>query len=77
MTGLSDRSARKSTVRAAPTVRQTKQRALQQGCSLKQLIAQFIRLGLHCDPSADNHVSSELVSRDAADPAATAARLAG
>lgn len=61
----------------APTVRQTKQRALQQGCSLKQLIAQFIRLGLHCDPSADNHVSSELVSRDAADPAATAARLAG
>jgi hypothetical protein len=77
MTGLSDRSARKSTVRVAPTVRQTKQRALQQGCSLKQLIAQFIRLGLHCDPSADNHVSSELVSRDAADPAATAARLAG
>lgn len=61
----------------APTVRQTKQRALQQGCSLKQLIAPFIRLGLHCDPSADNHVSSELVSRDAADPAATAARLAG
>jgi hypothetical protein len=77
MAGLSDRSARKSTVRVAPTVRQTKQRALQQGCSLKQLIAPFIRLGLPCDPSADNHVSSELVSRDAADPAATAARLAG
>jgi hypothetical protein len=31
------------------------------------------RGGVGCD----NHVSSELVSRDAADPAATAARLAG
>jgi hypothetical protein len=29
------------------------------------------------DPSAGNPFSSELVSRDAADPAATAARLAG
>jgi hypothetical protein len=77
MTGLSDRSARKSTVRVAPTVRQTKQRALQQGCSLKQLVAPFIRSGLHGDPSASNPFSNELVSRDAADPAATAARLAG
>ena len=77
MTGLPDRSARKSTVRVAPTVRQAKQRALQQGCSIKQLVAQFIRLGLHGDPYAGNPFSSELVSRDAADPAATAARLAG
>ena len=61
----------------APTVRQTKQRALQQGCSLKQLVAEFIRLGLHGDPSAGNPFSRELVSRDGADPAATAARLAG
>jgi hypothetical protein len=61
----------------APTVRQTKQQALQQGCSLNQLLAQFIRLGLHGDPSAGNPFSSELDSRDAADPAATAARLAG
>jgi len=53
------------------------QRALQQGCSLKQLVAQFIRLGLHGEPSAGNPFSSELVSRDAADPAATAAPLAG
>jgi hypothetical protein len=29
------------------------------------------------DPSVGNPFSSELVSRDAADPAATAARLAG
>ena len=61
----------------APTVRQAKHRALQQGCSLKQLVAEFIRLGLHGDPSAGNPFSRELVSRDAADPAATAARLAG
>jgi len=61
----------------APTVRQTKQRALQQGCSLKQLVAPFIRLGLHGDPSASNPFSRKLVSRDAADPAATSARLAG
>ncbi len=61
----------------APTVHQAKQRALQQGCSLKQLVAQFIRLGLHGDPSAGNPFSRELDSRDAADPAATAARLAG
>ena len=77
MAGLPDRSARKSTVRVAPTVHQAKQRALQQGCSLKQLVAQFIRLGLHGDPSAGNPFSRELDSRDAADPAATAARLAG
>jgi hypothetical protein len=61
----------------APTVHQAKQQALLQGCSIKQLVAQFIRLGLHGDPSAGNPFSSELVSRDAADPAATAARLAG
>jgi len=61
----------------APTVRQAKQQPLQQGCSLKQLVAQFILLGLHGDPSAGTPFSSELVSRDAADPAATAARLAG
>ena len=61
----------------APTVRQAKQRALQQSCSIKQLVAEFIRLDLHGDPSAGNPFSSELVSRDAADPAATAARLAG
>ena len=71
-----------STVRVAPTVRQAKQRALQQGCSIKQLVAPFIRLGLHGDPSDGNPFSSELVSRelvssDEADPAATAARLAG
>jgi hypothetical protein len=61
MAGLSDRSARKFTVRVAPTVHQAKQQALQQGCSLKQLVAQFIRLGLHGDPSAGNSFSSELV----------------
>ena len=61
----------------APTVRQAKQQPLQQGCSIKQLVAQFIRLGLHGDPSAGNPFSRELDSRDAADPAATAARLAG
>jgi len=77
MAGLSDRSARKSTVRVAPTVRKTKQRALQQGCSIKQLVAPFILLGRYGDPSAGNPFSSELDSRDAADPAATAARLAG
>ena len=45
-------------------VRQAKQRALQQGCSLKQLVAEFIRLGLHGDPSASTPFSSEVVSRD-------------
>ena len=45
-------------------VRQAKQRALQQGCSLKQLVAEFIRLGLHGDPSAGTPFSSEVVSRD-------------
>lgn len=45
-------------------VRQAKQRALQQGCSLKELVAEFIRLGLHGDPSAGTSFSSEVVSRD-------------
>jgi len=45
-------------------VRQAKQRALQQGCSLKQLVAEFIRLGLHGDPSANTPFSSEVVRRD-------------
>ena len=45
-------------------VRQAKQRALQQGCSLKQLVAEFIRLGLHGNPSASTPFRSEVVSRD-------------
>lgn len=46
-------------------VRQAKQRALQQGCSLKQLVAEFIRLGLHGDPSAGLPSGSEVVAMDA------------
>jgi hypothetical protein len=45
-------------------VRQAKQRALQQGCSLKDLVAEFIRLGLHGGPSPGASISSAVVSLD-------------
>ena len=45
-------------------VRQAKQRALQQGCSLKDLVAEFIRLGLHCGPTPSASISSTVVSLD-------------
>lgn len=45
-------------------VRQAKQRALQQGCSLKDLVAEFIRLGLLGDSSAAPLTSSGVVVRD-------------
>ncbi len=46
-------------------VQQAKLRALQQGCTLKDLIAEFIRLGLHGGPSTDKPCSSEVVTLDA------------
>lgn len=58
-------------------VRQAKQRALQQGCSLKQLVAQFIRLGLHGDPSAGTPCSSDVVTRDPQGLPVFRSRLAG
>jgi hypothetical protein len=45
-------------------VRQAKQRALQQGCSLKDLVAEFIRLGLHGDPAPSASSTSAVVSLD-------------
>lgn len=45
-------------------VRQAKQRALQQGCSLKDLVAEFIRLGLHGGLSAGTPSNSEVVVLD-------------
>lgn len=33
-------------------------------CSIKQLVAEFIRLGLHGDPSAGTHFNSEVVTLD-------------
>jgi hypothetical protein len=45
-------------------VRQAKQRALQQGCSLKDLVAEFIRLGLHGGPTPSASISSAVVSLD-------------
>ncbi len=46
-------------------VHQAKLRALQQGCTLKDLVAEFIRLGLHGGPSTDNPCGSEVVTLDA------------
>ena len=45
-------------------VRQAKQRALQQGCSLKDLVAEFIRLGLHGGHTPSASISSTVVSLD-------------
>ncbi|MEB3331863.1 MAG: hypothetical protein VKI83_05170 [Synechococcaceae cyanobacterium] len=45
-------------------VLQAKQRALQQGCSLKDLVAEFIRLGLHGDVSAAPPSGNERVALD-------------
>ena len=45
-------------------VRQAKQRALQQGCTLKQLVAEFIRLGLHGGPTPSASISSAVISLD-------------
>lgn len=45
-------------------VRQAKQRALQQGCTLKELVAEYIRQGLHGGPSASAPPSSDGVKVD-------------
>jgi hypothetical protein len=43
-------------------VRQAKQRALQQGCTLKELVAEFLRAGLHGGPLTGTPSSSAVVS---------------
>jgi hypothetical protein len=45
-------------------VRQAKQRALAQGCTLRELVAEYIRLGLHGGPAAAPPTASDRVTVD-------------